>query len=150
MPLSISIPSAVACQMQPHLFEYSSMPFIIFLHHHHYWSPQTHSFHVIIAIIAVICRQLVYSPCPCWPQQRCSFPLLLFVVTHSSLLISISHCKLVPSPHCITDIWDPPPFSALPPSPPSYSLWNMITNHKGISLEIWDQFVGSDVLSITF
>ena len=50
----------------------------------------------------------------------------------------------------ITDIWDSPPFSSLPPSLPSHSLWDMITNNEGISSEIWYQFIGGDVLSITF
>ena len=38
----------------------------------------------------------------------------------------------------ITDIWDPPPCSSLPPSLPSHTLWDMIMNNKEISLEIWD------------
>ena len=36
----------------------------------------------------------------------------------------------------VTDVWEPPPFSAILPSPLSHSLWDMITNNKGISLEI--------------
>ena len=50
----------------------------------------------------------------------------------------------------ITDSWDPLPFSTLLPSPLSQLLWNMITNDKGISVEIWEQFIGSNILSITF
>ena len=50
----------------------------------------------------------------------------------------------------VRDVWNPPPFSSLPPSPPSHSLWDMITNDEGISLEIWDQFIGGNVLSIAF
>ena len=50
----------------------------------------------------------------------------------------------------VTDVWDPPPFSAIPPSPLSHSLWDMITNNEGISLEIWDQFIGGDIPSIIF
>ena len=38
----------------------------------------------------------------------------------------------------IMDIWDPLPFSSLPPSPLSHSLWDKITNNEVISLEIWD------------
>ena len=36
----------------------------------------------------------------------------------------------------VTDVWDPPPFSSLPPSLLSHILWDMITNNKGISTEI--------------
>ena len=50
----------------------------------------------------------------------------------------------------VTDVWDPPPFSPIPFSPLSHTLWDMITNNKGISVEIWDQFIGGDVPSITF
>ena len=50
----------------------------------------------------------------------------------------------------ITDVWDSPSFSSLLSSPPSHSLWDMITNDKGIFSEIWDQFIGGNVLSITF
>ena len=50
----------------------------------------------------------------------------------------------------VIDVWDPPPFSSLSPFPLSHSLWDMITNNEGISLEIWDQFVDGDVPSITF
>ena len=50
----------------------------------------------------------------------------------------------------VTNVWDPLPFSAILPSLPSHSLWNMITNDEGISSEIWDQFIGGDVPSITF
>ena len=50
----------------------------------------------------------------------------------------------------VTNIWNPPPFSSLLPSPLFHSLWDMITNDKGISLEIWDQFIGGNVPSITF
>ena len=32
----------------------------------------------------------------------------------------------------ITDMWDPPPFSSLPPSLLSQDLWDMITNNAGI------------------
>ena len=56
-------------------------------------------------------------------------------------------CGYLPS---ITDVWNSPPFSSLPSFPPSHTLWDMIMNDKGISLEIWDQFIGGDVLSITF
>ena len=45
----------------------------------------------------------------------------------------------------VTDPWDPPPFSTLPPSAPFQLLWDMITK---ISVEIWEQFVDSDVRSI--
>ena len=56
-----------------------------------------------------------------------------------------------PSPQgwTVMNIWDPPPFSPIPPSPPSHSLWDMIINDEGISMEVWDQFVGGDVPSIT-
>ena len=50
----------------------------------------------------------------------------------------------------VTDVWEPLPFSTILPSPLFHSLWDMITNDKWISLEIWDQFVGGDVPSITF
>ena len=50
----------------------------------------------------------------------------------------------------VTDVWNSPSFSAILPFPLSHSLWDMITNNEGISLEIWDQFIGGDVLSITF
>ena len=50
----------------------------------------------------------------------------------------------------VTDAWDPLPFSPIPSSPLFHSLWDMITNDKGISLEIWDQFIGGDVPSIAF
>ena len=50
----------------------------------------------------------------------------------------------------ITDAWDPPPFPPILSFPPSHSLWNMITNNKGISLEILDQFIDGNVPSITF
>ena len=50
----------------------------------------------------------------------------------------------------ITDVWDPPPFSTILCFLPSHSLWNMITSDEGISSEIWDQFIGGNVLSITF
>ena len=50
----------------------------------------------------------------------------------------------------VTDVWDPPPFFTIPSFPPSHFLWNMITNDEGISSEIWDQFIGGDVPSITF
>ena len=50
----------------------------------------------------------------------------------------------------VTDIWDPPPFSPIPSSPPSHSLWDMITNDKEISAEIWDQFISGNVPSIAF
>ena len=52
--------------------------------------------------------------------------------------------------HTITDVWDLPPFSTLLPFLPSQPLWNMIINNKGISAEIWKQFVGGDVPSIAF
>ena len=32
----------------------------------------------------------------------------------------------------ITDMWDPPPFSSLPPSLLFQDLWDMITNNAGI------------------
>ena len=48
----------------------------------------------------------------------------------------------------VMDIWDPPLFSSIPPSPPFHTLWDMITNDKGISAEIWDQFVDGNVLSM--
>ena len=38
----------------------------------------------------------------------------------------------------VTDVWDPPPFSSLLPSPLSHLLWDMIINDKGISPEIRD------------
>ena len=50
----------------------------------------------------------------------------------------------------VTDVWDPPPLSPIPSSPLSHSLWDMITNNEGIFLEIWDQFIGGNILSITF
>ena len=50
----------------------------------------------------------------------------------------------------VMNIWNPLPFSSLSPCPSSHSLWDMITNNKGISSDIWDQFVGGDVPSITF
>ena len=50
----------------------------------------------------------------------------------------------------ITDVWDPLPFSPIQSSLPSQALWDMITNNKGISSEIWEQFVGGNVLSIAF
>ena len=50
----------------------------------------------------------------------------------------------------VTNIRDSPTFSSLPSSPLSHMLWDMIMNDEGISLEIWDQFIGSDVLSIAF
>ena len=50
----------------------------------------------------------------------------------------------------VTDVWDSPPFSPIPSSPLSHSLWDMITNDEGISLEIWNQFIGGDVPSIIF
>ena len=50
----------------------------------------------------------------------------------------------------VTDVWEPLPFSTILPSPLFHPLWDMITNDKWISLEIWDQFVGGDVPSITF
>ena len=50
----------------------------------------------------------------------------------------------------VTDVWEPLPFSTILASPLFHSLWDMITNDKWISLEIWDQFVGGDVPSITF
>ena len=50
----------------------------------------------------------------------------------------------------VIDVWDLPPFSLLLPSLLSHTLWDMITTNEGISLEIWDQFVDSDVSSITF
>ena len=50
----------------------------------------------------------------------------------------------------IMDTWDLPPFSSLSPSPLSHFLWDMITNDEGISSEIWDQFIGSNVPSIAF
>ena len=50
----------------------------------------------------------------------------------------------------VTDVWDLSPFSPIPSSLLSHSLWNMITNDEGISIEIWDQFVGGDVSSIAF
>ena len=50
----------------------------------------------------------------------------------------------------VTDVWDPPPFSPIPSSPLSHSLWDQITNNKGIFLEILDQFVDGNVPRITF
>ena len=50
----------------------------------------------------------------------------------------------------ITDPWDPLSFSTLPPSPLFQLLWDMITNNKGISVKIWEQFIGGDVPSIAF
>ena len=50
----------------------------------------------------------------------------------------------------VTDAWDPLPFSPIPSSPLFHFLWDMITNDEGISLEIWDQFIGGDVPSIAF
>ena len=50
----------------------------------------------------------------------------------------------------VIDVWDSLPFSPIPSSPPSHFLWDMITNNKGISSEIWDHFIGSNVLSIAF
>ena len=50
----------------------------------------------------------------------------------------------------VTDSWDSSLFSSLPLSLPSQPLWDMITNDKGISAEIWKQFVDGNVLSITF
>ena len=50
----------------------------------------------------------------------------------------------------VTDVCDPPPFLSLLPSLPSPFLWGMITNDKGIFSEIWDQFVGGNILSIAF
>ena len=50
----------------------------------------------------------------------------------------------------VTDVWDPPPFFPIPSSPLSHFLWDMITNNEGISSEIWDQFIGGNVLSIAF
>ena len=44
----------------------------------------------------------------------------------------------------VTDIWDPPPFSPISSAPLFHSLWDMITNDKGIFLEIWDQFIGGN------
>ena len=94
VPLGISAPSAVACQMQPRPFEYSPTPFIVSLHHRRHRPPQARSFPVVV----VVCGQLVRSPRPRWLQQMCSFPLPLFAVTRSSLLVSVGHCKLVPLP----------------------------------------------------
>ena len=51
---------------------------------------------------------------------------------------------------CYRCLGPPTFFSSLPSSPPLHFLWDMITNDEGISLEIWDQFVGSNVLSIAF
>ena len=50
----------------------------------------------------------------------------------------------------VINVWDPPPFSPILSSLLSHSLWDMITNNKEISLEIWDQFVGGEIPSIAF
>ena len=50
----------------------------------------------------------------------------------------------------VTDVWDPQPFSPILFSPLSYSLWDMITNDEEIFLEIWDQFIGDNILNIAF
>ena len=50
----------------------------------------------------------------------------------------------------VIDMWDPPPFSPLPPLPPSQNLCNIITKDDGISQVTWDQFIGSDVPNIAF
>ena len=90
------------------------------------------------------------APCspimtPSWTQPGIS-PTTRSMRKIEALEMKLQDCK----EGNVMDIWDLPPFSSLPPSPSSHSLWNMIMNDEGISLEIWDQFIGSDVLSITF
>ena len=50
----------------------------------------------------------------------------------------------------ITNVWDSPSFSSLSSSPPSHSLWDMITINEEISSELWDQFIDGNILSIAF
>ena len=90
------------------------------------------------------------TPCPpttspSWTQPG-TFPIM-----RSTREIEVLEMKLQDYEEAnVIDIWDPLPFSPLPPFPPSHTLWGMIMNNVGISAKIWDQFVGSNVLSITF
>ena len=88
-------------------------------------------------------------PRPCLQPTTPSWTLPGTSLTMRSMReIGVLEMKLQDYKGNVTDVWDLLPFSSLSPPPLSHSLWDMITNNKGISSEIWDQFVGSDVSSI--
>ena len=68
---------------------------------------------------------------PSWTQPGTS-PTMRSMRGIEALEMKLQDCK----EGNVTDVWDSPPFSSLPPSSLSHTLWDMIMNDEGISLEI--------------
>ena len=138
-----------ACSMQPSDLQYDSTRYIVenIKKYSNYTNKDLPILndhcrsHKVIGILTLWCG----SHSNIWVIPNESFAAALQEI-FSAIYPRIKYCTTTN----VTDVWDLPLFSPIPSSPLSHSLWDMITNNKGISLEIWDQFVGGNVPSITF
>ena len=89
----------------------------------------------------------IYHQVGLYPYHQ---PCLLCIGNNSKVVPSIEMKLQDYKEGNVIDIWDPPPFFPIPSSLLFHFLWDMITNDKRISSEIWNQFIDGNVPSITF